>query len=154
MATGLHGQPAWEQRFMAPGPSLWPPLNSTTARFAFGPPTRMIYLYPASRRLPQAVNGVSGRRDDSNRKSEATELERATLETVTKGSVWFAGVVVGSRESRRASRVIRASPKDAHSTRLSFCFLERTALTLTLCPLSMGEGALSNQKFPFAGPRP
>src|SRR2546430_4040283 len=81
VATGLYGPPAWEQRFMAPGPSLWPPLNSTTARFAFGAPSRMIYLYPASRRLPQAVNGVSGRRDDSNRKSEAKELERATLET-------------------------------------------------------------------------
>src|SRR5438105_13034442 len=78
VATGLHGQPAWEQRFMALGLWLWPQLNSTTARFAFGPPGPMIYLYPASRRLPQAVNGVSGRPDDSNRTSEATELERAT----------------------------------------------------------------------------
>src|SRR6266568_518149 len=92
VATGLHGQPAWEQRFMALGLSLWPPLNSTTARFAFGAPGRMIYLCAASRRLPRAVNGVSGGRlGHPNNKSRAGDPRNGSPSDVFGRLGWSLG---------------------------------------------------------------
>src|SRR6266852_9827227 len=91
-ATGLHGQQAQEKLLLAVGPSLWPPLNSTTARFAFGAPGRMIYLYAASRRLPRAVNGVSGGRlGHPNNKSRACDPRNGSPKDVFGSLGWSLG---------------------------------------------------------------